>query len=352
MFMFALLWGYCAVDLQSIQTKLIQTVNTLGESDANVQVDWAGGPTLAEPTPPPAAGPRPGADYSAAVNTLQRRAERLGGNGDFPTPGAAVSSEVYLKRLSAMAQKINHLSAEQERAIAEMQMIQAYLAQVSPPTDEQGQPLPPPYLDYKRAVIASAEVDAWGNIVLAYRTVNPTVPNAGAAQPRRLAGDANQLASHLRTTYGPVAPRRRSIWSDLAADGLALVQEPLQLVTRLGHTVWGLGLDAVRGVMRQSSPQAAPPMFSQRPSTSGQLSRGASLSLVDSVLWFGGGVIGRLALNLLLAAFPALWSLAVAAITAVTAYALYRATLAPKLAFGPALRVALLVVGLIVGGQL
>jgi hypothetical protein len=46
-------------------------------------------------------------------------------------------------------------------------------------------------------------------------------------------------------------------------------------------------------------------MFSQRPSTSGQLSRGASLSLVDSVLWFGGGVIGRLALNLLLAAFPA-----------------------------------------------
>jgi hypothetical protein len=69
-------------------------------------------------------------------------------------------------------------------------------------------------------------------------------------------------------------------------------------------------------------------------------------------LWFGGGVIGRLALNLLLAAFPSLWSVAVAAITAVTAYALYRATLAPKLAFGPAMRVFLLVAGLVVGGQL
>jgi hypothetical protein len=59
-----------------------------------------------------------------------------------------------------------------------------------------------------------------------------------------------------------------------------------------------------------------------------------------------------LALNLLLAAFPGLWSVAVAAITAMTAYALYRATLASNLAFGPAIRVFLLVVGLIVGGQL
>jgi hypothetical protein len=78
----------------------------------------------------------------------------------------------------------------------------------------------------------------------------------------------------------------------------------------------------------------------------------SSLSFTDGTLWFGGGVIGRLALNLLLAAFPALWSVAVVTITAMTAYALYRATLAPKLAFGPALRVFLLVVGLVVGGQL
>jgi hypothetical protein len=136
--------GTSAVDLQSIQTKLIQTVNTLGESDANVQVDWAGGPTtLAEPTPPPAAGPRPGADYSAAVNTLQRRAERFGWQRRLPYPWRSGVLRGLPKALSAMAQKINHLSAEQEGAIAEMQMIQAYLAQVSPPTDDQGSPCLP-----------------------------------------------------------------------------------------------------------------------------------------------------------------------------------------------------------------
>jgi hypothetical protein len=76
------------------------------------------------------------------------------------------------------------------------------------------------------------------------------------------------------------------------------------------------------------------------------------MSLIDMLLWFGGGVIGRLALNLLLAAIPALWSLAVAVLTGITAYALYRATLAPRKDFGLASRVFLIIAGLVIGGQL
>ncbi len=69
------------------------------------------------------------------------------------------------------------------------------------------------------------------------------------------------------------------------------------------------------------------------------------------LLWFGSGVIGRMALNLVLTAIPGLWSLAVALLTGVTAYALYRATLAPRRDFGLAYRMFLVIAGLVIGGR-
>ncbi|MGG6240416.1 hypothetical protein ACQ4N7_17465 [Nodosilinea sp. AN01ver1] len=259
----------------------------------------------------------------------------------------------YIQQLNGIAAKINQISAEQERAIAEMQLIQAHLAQVYPVVNHQGQPVAPPYLDAQRAVIAAAEVDSWGNVVLAYRAVTPNLATGAAAPSRSPAGRAHQLAHQLRNSYGSSSPPLRGVWNSLVSDVEALGHEPAQLLAQLGRTVWGAALN----LAQQVRPIAARPRPAQRPFSQplgafSQSNRGASLSLVDSMLWFGGGVIGRLALNLLIGAFPALWSLAVAAITAMTAYALYRATLAPKLAFGPALRVALLVVGLIVGGQI
>lgn len=249
-----------------------------------------------------------------------------------------------------MAHKVNQFSIEQERAIAEMQKIQARLAQGYPTVDNWGKPVVPPYLDCQRAVIASAEADDQGNIVLAYRTVTPSSSVPMTAQVSPAYGEADQLASHLRATYGPSSSQS---WKSVATDVMALGQEPSQLVAHLGRTLWGFVLGLTRGATPQRPrAEAVQDSFGQRSGRFDQLSGGMSLSLVDSMLWFGGGVIGRLALNLLLGSFPALWSLAVAAITAVTAYALYRATLAPNLAFGPAIRVALLVLGLVVGGQI
>jgi hypothetical protein len=346
------------MDQQSMQTKLIQKINTLNQGDASVQVDWAGGPQLPL-TPPGPDAKRPRADFSVAVDALQWRAESIGGfapqaaaNGS-PGPAAAVSSQACLKRLSAMADKINYLSAEQERAIAEIQSIHTRLAHLPVQFTPQGQPVSPPAVDLSRAALASAEVDRYGNMLLSYRTPTPTtlIPAAGMAvgaainasaehSPR----DAEQLATHLRATYGP--PDGPSGWGNLATDVLALGKEPMQLLSDLGRTAWSLVLGLTQwSARRQSGGQSG--VAAGRPP-----GRGGELSLVDSVLWLGGGVIGRLALNLLLAAFPALWSVAVAAITAITAYALYRATLAPRLVFGPAIRVFLLVVGLVIGGQL
>lgn len=335
------------MDLQSIQTKLIQTVNTLNQSDAGVQVDWASGPQLPATPPHSAPVPRSGVEFTAAVDVLQWRAETNGGYGPSPEVGgaaganSAVPMQVYLKRFSAMADKINYLSAEQERTIAEMQTIQARMAQFPHPFGPQGQPVTPPGLDASRAALAAAEVDGQGNIFLCYRTIAPGVGNAAGAPTGRRPREADQLATHLRATYGQ--PATQPGWAGLVTDVVALTREPLQLASTLGRGVWGLAVDLGRLVDRRRAGLGV---------TDGLAGRSGGLSLVDSVLWFGGGVIGRLGLNLLLAAFPALWSVAVAAITAITAYALYRATLAPKLAFGPAVRVFLLVVGLMVGGQL
>ncbi len=320
------------MDLQSVQTKLIQTVNSLDPSDGNVQVDWGASSQSAEHRPQP----RAGAEFSTAVDVLQWRSVHLANGG--PSAGE-ISSDVYAKRLRAMATKINHLSAEQERSIAEMQAIQAQLHQLAPRTA--GGSFTRPQIDLRQVSLAAAEVDPQGNILLSHRGVV-----AGAGQPTtspRLAAPPNQLAAHLRATYGSPAVRRKG-WQALWVETLTLVQEPSRLLTSLGLGLWQLTQEATRLLIPTQSPT---PLGQSFP-------RGAlpMLTPVDGVLWFGGGVIGRLALNLLLAAFPSLWSVAVAAITAVTAYALYRATLAPKLAFGPAIRVFLLVAGLVVGGQL
>lgn len=343
------------MDLQSIQAKLVQTVNSLGQNDSSVQVDWVGGHQLTEVVGPRQNTPRP-AEFSAAVDALQWRADQSAATGRGPAahissgnsvPGAVstVPPEVYLKRLNAMADKVNHLSAEQERAISEMQAIQARLTHLRPQFLSQGRPAVPPLLDFTRAVIAAAEVDTQGNIVLSYRTV---AADALPSPERHPPEAAQQLATHLRNTYGqPPTRPKTTAWGDLVNDMLALAQEPMHLLSSLGRALVRLTVQTARVIL---SPRTNFGTGAERPTRNGYSAPG--LTLTDGVIWFGGGVIGRLALNLLLAAFPALWSVAVAAMTAMTAYALYRATLAPKLAFGPAMRVFLLVVGLVVGGQI
>ncbi|TVQ07049.1 MAG: hypothetical protein EA368_15390 [Leptolyngbya sp. DLM2.Bin27] len=333
------------MDLQSIQSKLIQTVNALNQSDTDVRVDWAGGPQLPAVPLRPAPQPRASVDFAAAVDVLQRRAESAHAYASSarasidPLNPATVPAQIYLKRLSAMADRVNHLSAEQERAIAEMQTLQARLAQLRPGFVPQGQPHRAyPNLDISRAALAAAEVDPQGNVLLGYRAITPTMTASAPAAVGRSHGDL--LAEHLRATYGP--PAAQGGRSSPINDVLALGQEPLQLLSSLGRTAQSLIPELTRFSSRRPAATTA----------GNPLNQGGQLSLVDSVLWFGGGVIGRLVLTSLLTMFSALWPVALAAITAITAYALYRATLAPKLAFGPAIRVFLLVVGLVVGGQL
>ena len=179
---------------------------------------------------------------------------------------------MHLKRLNAMAGKINHLSAEQERAIAEMQAIQAHLSRLQPRLNGQGLPLASPSLDVKRAAIASAEVDSQGNILLSYRTVNPSQGPQSAAHPRPNS-EAADLAAHLRATYGPAAAVPGG-WRALAADVLAVGQEPAQLVARLGQATWEMAQGLTRFALSGATqPPGAPPRPPVRPAPPSHTSR-------------------------------------------------------------------------------
>ena len=76
------------------------------------------------------------------------------------------------------------------------------------------------------------------------------------------------------------------------------------------------------------------------------------LTPLDIVIWLGGGLISRLALQLLLAAAPSIWPWLVGAMVGAVALALYRLlfTARPDIAFVGRLFLAL--VGLALGGQL
>jgi hypothetical protein len=78
----------------------------------------------------------------------------------------------------------------------------------------------------------------------------------------------------------------------------------------------------------------------------------SQLTPLDALIWFGGGLIGRLALELALAAVPAIWPWLVGATIGAVALALYRLLFAPQAEMTFVIRLFLALVGLAIGGQI
>ncbi|MEL6382259.1 MAG: hypothetical protein AAFQ89_07260 [Cyanobacteria bacterium J06626_18] len=76
------------------------------------------------------------------------------------------------------------------------------------------------------------------------------------------------------------------------------------------------------------------------------------LTPLDIVIWLGGGLIGRLAIQLALAASPGLWPWLVGATVGAVALALYRLLFAPRPDVALVARLFLALVGLVLGGKL
>lgn len=337
------------MDLDQIRIKLSHQVNPPRGEDISLPADW-----------PKTSLPRSGQGHgstkadlassqrlSKTLATLQKRASGSPTDSE-PQPVSQVAStvselevaaqkeaEIHLRRLRAIAEKINILSAEQEHLMGDMKSVESRLSQLRHylgPAESDRETLP--RVNLEDAVLAWAESETGREFWVTYRTANLPHPEQ----------DAQDIANHLRGAYGPETPNaRHQLWTSLGADFGEVWQEPAALLQYAVQSLkrWGQNLRALissQQVGGASSPTLPPSSW-------------GSLSLVDMLLWFGGGVIGRLALNLILSAVPALWSLAVAALTGVTAYALYRATLAPRRDFGLAYRTFLIIAGLVIGGR-
>jgi hypothetical protein len=337
------------MNLEQIRNKLNQQAQTQPGVDASIPDDW---PKIHINRPESHKNrtlPRstsPGQLYNT-VEALRRRERGYGPepSANPPSQGRSKVSgkhgsspkevEIHVKRLQALAEKINNLSSEQECLIGELKVLGSRLAhlQQSYPAHE-GSGLQFPQINFDRAVLASVETDVEANLYLTYRSAEPTQSEK----------EAYAVANHLRGTYGPKAPSFLPVSLVNLLREMGIVwQEPATLASKFWHQLSSFSHQNKEGPFK-----AAPDNRGQSPRASYR----DSMSLIDMLLWFGGGVIGRLALNLLLAAIPALWSLAVAVLTGITAYALYRATLAPRKDFGLASRVFLIIAGLVIGGQL
>ena len=324
----------------TIQDKLRRQVEASSQAGVDVPIDW---PTTkgVKIHPPGAKISAQRADFQTTVDTLrQRSAQTQVGTRQSrpyeqqvptanPLPGVdPVRYQQWMQSLQATMDMLNQLSQQQQQAIADMQWIQAQLADLEPAwVAHYGEPLQYPALLFDRAAVVNAACDAAGNIVLSHRPV-ASLQSAHRAQP---------LANHHRRTHKAVSGRRLFGWSSgLGVELKTLCQEPLQglrpLYLRLGRAL-SLGRQGhTNAQVRQGGSSSRP------------------LTVLEAVIWVGGGVIARVALNLLLAAFPFLWIAAVIGITAATAYALYQATLAVKPDLAIASRLLLALGGLVVGG--
>lgn len=355
------------MNLQAIREKLLDQTQQYGASGQNssgyspsgsspagreeVLIDWAPSPSparaIARPTRTRNTYSAPAQTHQLA-QTVENLKQRSAPPGTPPTAShqgtAAIAAHgsrqtqapitLHHQRLQAIVHQINDLSRQQERAILEMKRVADRLdfehhrlqhSEGSAPTAA----VPPTLtLASESAVVAFAEQDDLGNILLTYRSVD-------LYQADR---EAKAVAQTLRDRR-PIHPASPTDRPPPPESGLRiLLAEPLAALQGIGDVLGRIGS---QGLPLTARPTAKDPPSMALP----------AFSWVDSVLWFGGGVLGRLVLNLALSTYPGLWSLAVTAITALTAYALYRATLAPRGEVGLAYRVLLAVAGLIVGGR-
>jgi len=275
---------------------------TTGKATASNGVPQQNGPTssngIAAPDPPPS--------FQHHVSAAERTTAPLTTKPDLT---------LHWQRLQSMAARINDLSQQQEQAMVELKRAAERIAWIHRQQGLGNVPL----CDYATAILAQVEQDDQGTYVLSYRP-------ADLYQPER---EADDVARVLRDrTFVEHHQGLRQRWDDWGLS--TLLAEP-----------WNL----IRNLWLQLKPLLASDHHSSH------RRRSASLRWTDICFWFAGAVIARLALDLVLAAYPGLWSFAVFAVIALAVFALYRATLAPRLDITLAYRTLLIIAGLLVGGR-
>lgn len=242
-----------------------------------------------------------------AVQALRRRSTQ-------PTPEeeAAISTippniNGYLQRLRDEADKINDLYRQQEVAIQKFQRTVKGLDIILPRQAHGSGLRREQFCELRDAALTSVLQDNTGRYILTAVSVDL---NADEYQASQNAAEIRAYEQH----------RSRSLGQE-SQNFLARLEDPVAAIS---------GVWQIFSMMKNGHSQLTP---------------------LDSLVWFGGGVISRVALDIALSASPALWNWVVAAIVGAVIWGLYRLFLARRPDGTFIVHLFLALIGLWIGGQ-
>jgi hypothetical protein len=250
-------------------------------------------------------------DLAAAAERLSRLSSTYLQQLEPSKPPVHSLDEAF-QRLEAQAEQVNQLSVEQETAILKLKVIAEQVERdrkaTAPSHGSQASIHLPPICEYLDTAIPHVERDPSGGLVLTSRSID-------LFQAER---DAEFNAEVLRHV---VKQKRKP-----------------SFLRQLWH--WLLEKPQPRKRSTLSSP--------------GQSSRRSrpSFTLRQAVVLLGGAIATRVVLDAVLIAFPGLWFPAITIMAMPAAIAIYRSTLTPESGLLWGVRVALILIGLLIGGRL
>lgn len=271
----------------------------------------------------------------------------------MPQPSEHVFHQ-SLQVLDTQAQYINQLSAIQETAIQELKMIAEQIEQdwkaLEQVTDDatRSDLEPPQVVEYQATAVPQLEKDKYGIYVLTTRAID-------LFKAEREASLTAQALRHW-SKRGRTHPRAKSgVWAWLV-DTLTAAN-PEQPQSRIPRQHSGHPQPSSRSNPTQS------PLSTPTPSTSSgravrhrrsrpRQSVSAGFGVRQAVSLVLGAIAVRVALNVVLSAFPVLWTPMIALLATPAAIAVYRTSHKPQSGIVWGYRLLLIMIGLLLGGRL
>ncbi|MGD1940200.1 MAG: hypothetical protein ACFB0G_02710 [Leptolyngbyaceae cyanobacterium] len=299
-------------DLSSIREQLLALQNESAEAESF---------PAPEPPPPAPSLPLQGgengdwqkAHQSEMLQALRQRSQSPVESRSPETVAAAAASPIppsinaYLRRLQEDTEKINDLYRQQQIAIHKFQRTVKGLDFALLKQSNQGRIRLEQFCEIQDAALTKVLQDETGRYILTAVDLDLDTDQRQASQ--------TAAAVRLRGQTTHAAPETN-------LDFRALIETPLAWLER--------GWQKLTATLADQS----------------------QLTPLDVLVWCGGGLIGRRALELALSALPGLWPWLVGVTMAAVALGLYRWLFAPRRDGVFMARLFLALVGLAIGGQL
>lgn len=300
-------------DLSSIREQLLAFQNGAQPDPENSEPVWEKSRSPSLPFPGGEGIPARQPHQAEIVQALRQRSPQTGRQ---PTPeemaaaGGTIPTSVnnYLRRLYEEAEKINDLYRQQEIAIQKFQRTVKGLDIILLRQGHGAALKSEQFCELRDAALTTVVQDETGRYILTAVSLDLNVDEQQAFQ------DAAEIRSFGRSR-SPQSPEQRGLFEAIFAEPMAALESVWQSLT-------------------------------------GTLEERTQITPLDILVWCGGGVIGRKALNLLLAATPGLGYWILGIIVAAVVLGLYRLLFTQRTDLAFIARLFLALVGLGIGGQI